>query len=396
MFGIESKTVGIYNFDYFSIDMAGGKYRMGGKEYPLGTACCAIANLPKDTTEELLRLGAELNESRCKLLLLGGYNRELFQETEKHILNILTYIQRIEPFTFFDIAYSTRIVREVFSPEPFDKLETMLQLPKEKVDQDRLEQVSKLAKKNYDMAYELIRVYCYLVNDAVNFSALIRNFTANFMRSNSRRKESLALYAYAFCNSEEVKQATEAHNYNKDLEGVNLRPRVSQVPVTLWDEEKDEPYLARRLYFGRLMDFLVTEWFEGMMQGHYLWQCGVCKDYFLMTNAHRQLYCGKYNPAYRTSCDHVANNRRLGKEKGLSPQKREDNPLWQLWHKRYDSIRKNKSLGKYSKAVSDEAKRLLDNYYERAQIDARYAQSQYAADVELANLYAQAEKKIKK
>ncbi len=103
MFGIESKTVGIYNFDYFSIDMAERKYRMGGKEYPLGTACCAVANLPKDTTEELLRLGAELNESRCKLLLLGGYNRELFQETEKHILNILTYIQRIEPFTFFDI-----------------------------------------------------------------------------------------------------------------------------------------------------------------------------------------------------------------------------------------------------------------------------------------------------
>ncbi len=115
-----------------------------------------------------------------------------------------------------------------------------------------------------------------------------------------------------------------------------------------------------------------------------------------MTNAHRQLYCGKYNPVYRTSCDHVANNRRLGKEKGLSPQKREDDPLWQLWHKRYNSIRKNKSLGKYSKAVSDEAKRILDNYYERAQIDARYAQSQYAADIELANLYAQAEKKIKK
>ena len=30
--------------------------------------------------------------------------------------------------------------------------------------------------------------------------------------------------------------------------------------------------------------------------------------------------------------------------------------------KRHDSIRKNKGLGKYSKAVSDEAKRILDTY----------------------------------
>lgn len=396
MFGIESKAVGIYNFDYFSIDMAEGNYRMGGKEYPLGMACCAIANLSRDTTEKLLRLGAALNDTRHKYLLLGFYSRELFGEIESNIMNILRFIKNIEPFSFFDVAYSAKVVRDVLSPDSFDKLEALLEQPEETVDKTELQAVSEQAKKNYEMAYELLRVYCYLVNDAVNFSALIQNFTANFMRSDSRRKETLALYAYAFCNSEEVKRATEAHNYNKDFDGVNLRPRVSQVPVTLWDEEKDEPYLARRLYFGRLMDFLVTEWFEGMMQGHYLWQCGVCKDYFLMTNALRQLYCGKYNPVYRTSCDHVANNRRLGKEKGLSPQKREDNPLWQLWHKRYDSIRKNKSLGKYSKAVSDEAKRILDNYYERAQIDARYAQSQYAADVELANLYAQAEKKIKK
>ena len=187
-----------------------------------------------------------------------------------------------------------------------------------------------------------------------------------------------------------------SYNYNKDLDGVNLRPRVTQVPVILWDEENNKPYIVRRLYFGRLMDFWVTEWFEGLMQGHYLWKCGVCGDYFLMTNARRQLYCGKYNPVYGTSCDHVANNRRLGKEKGLSPQKKEDNPIWQLWHKRYASIRKNKSLDKYSDAVSDEAKRILDSYNERAQIDAKYAQGQYEADIALTNLYAQAKKRIKK
>ena len=396
MFGIESRPVGIYNFDYFSIDMAEGYYRMGSKEYPLGAACCAVANLSKETKETLLRLGAALNTVRCQLLLLDGYDRELFQKGEEHILSILSYIQKTEPFSFFDIDYSAQIVRDAFSPKPFDKLEAMLHLPEEERSMDELDAVANKAHKNYTLACELIRVYCYLVNDAVNFSALIQNFTANLMCDGSRRKEILAKYAYGFCSSEEVKQAMASYNYNKDLDGVNLRPRVTQVPVILWDEENNKPYIVRRLYFGRLMDFWVAEWFEGLMQGHYLWKCGVCGDYFLLTNARRQLYCGKYNPVYGTSCDHVANNRRLGKEKGLSPQKKEDNPIWQLWHKRYASIRKNKSLDKYSDAVSDEAKRILDSYYERAQIDAKYAQGQYEADIALTNLYAQAKKRIKK
>ncbi len=395
MFGIESKTVGIYNFDYFSIDMTDGNYQLGGREFPLGTAACAVANLSLDTQKKLLRLGAALNDTRHKYLLFGIYSRELFQEIETNILNILRFVKTIEPFSFFDVAYSAKVVRDILSPAPFEKLEALLKQPEEEVDQDELQAASALAKKNYDMAYELLRVYCYLVNDAVNFSAMIRNFTANFMQSKSRRKDALALYAFSFCNSEEVKKAIEEHNYNRELDSVNLRPRVTQVPVFLWDKEDDTPRLARRLYFGRLMDFLIAEWFEGMMHGHYLWQCGVCKDYFLMTTAHRQLYCGKYNPEYRTTCDHVANNRRLGKEKGLSPQKKQDDPLWLLWHKRYNSIRKNKSLGKYSEAVSAEAKRILDNCYERVQIDAKYAQSQYEADIELSNLYALAEKKRK-
>ena len=106
MFGIESRPVGIYNFDYFSIDMAEGYYRMGSKECPLGAACCAVANLSKETKETLLRLGAALNTVRCQLLLLDGYDRELFQKGEEHILSILSYIQKPEPFSFFDIDYS--------------------------------------------------------------------------------------------------------------------------------------------------------------------------------------------------------------------------------------------------------------------------------------------------
>ncbi len=394
MFGIESRTVGIYNFDYFSIDMLESTYLFGGKEYTIGTACCAIANLPWETQEQLLRLGAALNTTRKKHVVRGCYSWELFEEIKENILNILKFIENIEPFSFFNIEYSTQIVIDMLSHEPFEKVLSILEQPKEERDSQVFEETYKIACKQYEMAYEMMRVYCYLINDAVNFATMIQNFTSNLMLDDSRTKENLAKRAYGFCRSEEVKQALEDCNFNKELDSVNLRPRVTQVPVILWNEEKEAPYLGRRLYFGRLMDFLVTEWFEGLMRGHYLWKCGVCGDYFLMTSARRQLYCGKFNPEYGTTCDHVANNRRLAQEKGLTPQKKEDSPIWQLWQKRQSSIRKNKSLGKYSKEVSTEAKRILDSCYEQAQIDPEYAKSQYESDITLSTLYEQAQKNI--
>lgn len=171
-------------------------------------------------------------------------------------------------------------------------------------------------KKQVELCNYLFGVYCYLCNDTANFGTMMLNFTNFFMHCKSRGKTELATCAAVFCSSADVKEMLEDANLNKDSEGVNLRPRVSQVPVVLKDSVAKKPYIARRLYFGRLMDFFVTEWFEGMAQGHYLWQCCVCGRYFLMTTAHRQLYCKNLKPEYGTTCDHVANNRRLGKEKG--------------------------------------------------------------------------------
>lgn len=392
MIGIESRDTGIYNFDYFSIDLCEGTYHIGEKEYTLGDAGCAIANLSKETVTQLLILGGRLNQTRIKIALTPPYDRALFQQAGDEIRAILDYIKDIEPFSWFNIPSSRKIVDDVFCDAVFDDLDAISNFGLPEEDSPELTARVTNASQKYKLANALIAVYCYLPNDTANFGMLIQNFTTFLMNSQSRRKEVLALYAHDFCTYPDIIELLDQANLNKDMDGVNLRPRVVQVPVTLWDAEKEEFHFARRLYFGRLMDFLVTEWFEGMMWGHYLWKCGVCEKYFLMTTAHQQLYCGKFNPVYGTTCDHVANNRRLAKKLELPPQQPENEPLRRLRKKRYDSIRKNKSLGKYSEAVSDEAKRLLDIYFERAQIDANYAQTRFEQDITLENLYEKAKR----
>jgi hypothetical protein len=394
MFGIETREIGVCNFDYFSVDMLDGEYRMGGKTVVLGDFICAAANLPRDFVTELLRLGGELNQTRRDIRIRGGYDRPLFETARSQIHAIVDFVKGTEPFCRFDTRDSLRLVDQAFDRTALDEIDLLYSGTLQKGREETYALVDKV-KETVQLATHLLDVYCYLTNDTANFATMIQNFTVFFMHCHSRSKEELAICTNVFCNSEDVRRLMEEANLNKDFDGVNLRPRVSQVPVTLKDRETGKPYLARRLYFGRLMDFFVTEWFEGMMRGHYLWQCGVCGRYFLMTTAHRQLYCKKFNPAYGTTCDHVANNRRLGKEKGLKRQKKKDNPLWIIRNKRYASIRKNKSLGKYSEAVSDEAKQILDEFYQTAESDAEYADRQYLTDIRLENLYRLAQERLK-
>lgn len=395
MFGVETGEIGVYNFDYFSVDVLdGGKFKMGNHEFTLGDFSCAVCNLSKDNITELLRLGGLLNQTRRSLLTYGGYNKRLFEIAHAQIHTIADYVKDTEPFCRFDIADSLRVVNNAFSDQFYENCEKLYSGTLNEGTEETYALVEQI-KKQAELCNYLIGVYCYLCNDTANFITMMLSFTNFFMHCRSRQKSELAVCTAVFCNNEEVKEMLEESNLNKDFDGVNLRSRVSQVSVILKDSATKKPYIARRLYFGRLMDFFVTEWFEGMALGHYLWQCGVCGQYFLMTTAHRQLYCKSSNQQYGTTCDHVANNRRIRKEKSLKRQKKKDNPFWIIRNKRYASIRKNKSLGKYSEAVSDEAKRILDEFYETAEADAEYADKNYISDIALANLYRLAAENLK-
>ncbi|MCM1061127.1 MAG: DUF6076 domain-containing protein [Eubacterium sp.] len=383
---MEDLKIGICNFDYFAIDETTDKFYMfGGKKLTYGEFGCAISNISPDDMTRLLILSGELDKTRMKLLVCGGYKRRLYEKAQSQIHNIVDYIADREPFCWFDIKSSLKIVDDVFGEDNLDKFDAILH--------GEAVSDSQGLKKTFDICRSLISVYIYLANDTANFGTMIKNFTEIFMKFDSRQKENLAECAYAFCNDEKIQSFLISANPNKNLNGMNFRPRTSQAHIIL-NDEKDKPYIARRVYFSRIMDFLVAEWYEGLMRGHYLWKCGVCGKYFLMTTAHKQLYCKSFNPQYGTTCDHAANNRRIAKDTDLVRQSKKNNPLWIERNKRYASLRKNKSLGKYSEAVTEAAKSILDDFYERAESDFDYAQKRFYTDIELKNLYALAQKMV--
>ena len=173
-------------------------------------------------------------------------------------------------------------------------------------------------------------------------------------------------------------------------QGVSLRPRATVAPVIV-DNAYGELEIKRRVYYGRMMDFFVADLFEGLACGHYLWKCGYCGRYFLMTTAHRQLYCQTVAPGNRYPCSVLSKHHKTATEHTrANKQSKTDNPIYILYKQRDNSIRKDKSRGKYDADTCDRAKAYAKNCYERALGDPAYAQKQYPIDMVLENIYKNA------
>ena len=173
---------------------------------------------------------------------------------------------------------------------------------------------------------------------------------------------------------------------------VNSHPfgtRATIIPVV--ESANGTSKIFRTVYYNNLKDFLMTDLFEGYIHGHYLWRCDICDRYFFMTTARNQLYCSTVNKKYGVPCSYIAKHPEVTQRK-MKKQRKSDSPYYVLWKNRYDSIRKNKSLSKYSANVSAKAKELIDYYFNLANVDFDYAENQYEKDMELSKIYEEAMK----
>ena len=371
---LERDEVGIYNPTYFSIDIVDDHFMMGGKKYILGQFMADVANLSAEYIKGLLRLSIRLFQNYSEIQVAGGYIKDSFIKAKEQANEILNYIQDTAPFCYYNIDQARVLLDKYFCDSSYEKYDSL----------NTTEDISLL-----DDANQLLKSICYIANDIANFNHAIINFTEFIMSSESRKKDSLAIDAFVFFSSEKFMKFFEEANAIPYMAGVNLRPWVTQVPVAIPDFETESVTIARRLYFTRFMDFLITELFEALSHGHYLWRCGVCGKYFLMTSARRQLYCSDVNENYGVPCSYAAGHPDVINKK-LKKESKKNSPVYDLWQKRYNSIRKDKSLGKCNEVIYTEAKKIIDAKRDRARVDFDYAKNEYEKEMDLKSIYEEA------
>ncbi len=375
---IEFEDERISTFDYFCVDNFGESSRLNGHTYDKGQPMLDILSLDESFIEKLVYLGVNLyhawNEGRK-----NKYTVNMFHFMREAILTIIDFIKDIAPYIYFDIEHSLKVVNEIFAD---GNLEQYVKLSELEYSEDK-ELVSK-----WRIMDGLVTAYIYICADTLNFKNIAYNIANITVATRSRNPSELAAITGAFFTDGEINEQIKKSNPFPFVDGISLRPRAVVIPIIAKDNEPNEFAIRQRVYFGRFMDYLVTDLFDALACGHYIWQCGYCGRYFLMTTAHKQLYCQTVAPGEKYPCAKLAKYHKTATEHTkANKQSIGDNPLHVLWKKRDAAIRKHKSRGSYPEDVCERAKAYAKDCYERAMSDSVYAKQQYTADMEIDNIY---------
>lgn len=363
----------------FSVTYRKDKFALSDKEYPIGYTSFLVMDTDSRFIDEnifdYLRFFTEE-------LLNKDFNRTDFLDFHSKIISAIDVLSQYEIFKIFDIKKCKEIINELFSEEKIKLYEEYNQLEKNIYKINTSEKLDELIKVSVDL--ETALSIGFFISSAVKeveyYSSVVFQITNKIVKNNARTKTELAQAFDDFINDP----------YMNFIFEVNSHPfgtRATIIPVV--ESENGTSKIYRKVYYNNMKDFLMTDLFEGYIHGHYLWRCDICDRYFFMTTSRNQLYCSTVNKKYGVPCSYIAKHPEVTKRK-MKKQRKSDSPYYVLWKNRYDSIRKNKSLGKYSANVSAKAKELIDYYFNLANVDFDYAQNQYGKDMELSKIYEEA------
>lgn len=347
---IEISGKPVTNFDYFCVDSTEDSLTIGGRIMSKCQPTYDVLTLGADYVFELAKMGATLYEKYNNLIIDGG-DENTVEDIKNSIFGIIDFIKNKPPFSYFNAGYSKKVV-------------------------------GALSVQSIDRLLSLTAVYIYLCNDTYTFYHIAVRYFHNAVKNSCRNKKDLASLALFLFSDEKFKLEIDTLCDIPLNQAVNFRPYVSAVP-TLGVDGEGNATVKRRVYYSRMLDFFISDMFDGLACGHYVWKCGYCGRYFLMTSARGQLYCQTPPPGKKHPCSTLAKHHTTATEETKKhKQSIKDNPLYVIWQRRDASIRKTKSRGTYPADVCERARTYIRDCYERAICDTIYAERQFASDIE--------------
>ncbi len=365
----------------FSVTYRKDKFALSDKEYPIGYTSFLVMDTDSRFIDENIFEDLRIFTEE---LLDKDFSRTDFLDYHSKIISAIDVLSKYEIFKIFDIKKCKDEINKLFTEEKISIYEEYNQLEKNGYKIKNSEKIDELIKVSVDLetAFSIGFYISSAVKEVEYYSSVVFQITNKIVKNNARTKAELAEAFSDFINDP----------YMNFIFEVNIHPfgtRATIIPVV--ESENGTSKIYRKVYYNNLKDFLMTDLFEGYINGHYIWRCDICDRYFFMTTARNQLYCSTVNKKYGVPCSYIAKHPEVTKRK-MKKQRKSDSPYYVLWKNRYDSIRKNKSLSKYSANVSAKAKDLIDYYFNLANVDFDYAENRYEKDMELSKIYEEAMK----
>ncbi len=357
---------------FLTADYRDGSVRMNGKTYQAGTFSVRLLNqYYQDDLAGRLSVYKMHGWNVLEQLHLGYLNGSDFTAAGAEIQQILNALPRLSPFENWDVTAERARIQGLFSQETAAQIAAHFRLRGDIGYMDPGQILFGNLPSSYDKN----------VFESINATISDAESTIRFYHSisDSMRKAFGKLRTF-------VERADEAEK----LDEPHLLPLALELfgktdfPVDMeYVSQKKHPrhklgMVARRLHFDSFYSFIVTDFFEGLHCGHYPRRCEICSSFFLMTCARRQRY-------YSGTAPQMLRGRKVTCRQYAAATKRKeravDDPIIDLYNRRCNSIRSMKSAGKISPQLAQAALSLAKEYKYRAQLEADYANGQYATDM---------------
>ena len=362
------REISCFTADYFD-----GKVSIGGKSFPSGYFFMNALNEYRkpyngddDEDFEIAQRIMVVKGSRDRVLdelTFGFLNQDNAEKLYDEIQYYLRVIARAKPFCLLDFDAERERCQRIFCEDNVAHIISYL-----------YERSISNHKKNHDWVYSsglprkedvehfqaeenrlqefigAIKFYDEM-GEGMNYAYEIGSHFVRILEAPTKRSKSnlmeMALNCIAQTRSDFMK---------------NMQLKVEYVTVPK-GKKQNVFDVGRRITFERFGDFLMTDFFEGIQAGHYPLQCGVCKQYFLQTTAHRPKYCSGFapnDPKGRSCVAYAARDNRL-ENKRLEKERVGDYWVHGIYNTRRSTINKHLQRGKITEEQARKAKRYIED-----------------------------------
>ncbi len=371
---------------FFSADFRDGRIRIGSKTYSAGTFATHLLNqYYKDDTAARLAVFKRYSWHLYDTISTGYLDNNDVLRSGWEILQILKTLPKLQPFTKLDVeAERIRIsvlftednanfIREHFNAKAqilaMGINESALDLLPIEIDKE----MQKKADSLLDDVMTTLTFYDRISNDMREAFEGLTEFCDRLDEAERFDEPHLLPIALDIFGSEKLDISSEYVAMRKTAKSKSL--------VT-----------ARRMYFDNFYSFVLTDFFEGLHYGHYPRRCPICKRYFLMTSARRQVYCNGTAP-YTLKGNPITCRKYAARMK--EKERSEGNPIYPIYKSRCSAIRVEQKRSTITAEFAAMALKVAKEYWQRAEYDDNYANGQYKADMKREKIYMETDRRIK-
>lgn len=325
-----------HTYDQFTVFFYGDHVYIDGLEFPIGQSVVDVANLDESVLEEIdQRMERFLSAAQVML-------REKTTEAAAHAQGLMNEV--------WDVVFSLPVYRDLpmdaaSNYHTFERMMENRELWRAIQTEDTPE------RERFQMGLVTMSLFAAQLR---NFRQQIRMMTQRYFEPLKRRNANAYATAYSYFYADMVRvgaQLGEGFDQSFPLE-------VSFVPM-MHPTEEGKVFVAEKATFGSLVDFLRTEFYQGLAIGNAPRRCHNCGKYFLLTAGYNTCYCNNVAPGEtERTC------RKVGAHRKEAQGRANRSPARGEYDKAYLRLKQRKLRGKISvdewNAAVAKAQKLLE------------------------------------